>query len=110
MSDFPRQAPPDARGIFEFRSHPVTDPEHVRLCYGWADHGINGWYVVIDNGGSVDADHQWGYGLTWRHPDVEIQPTIHGTFDQMLVPIDDPARAIVKFVKERADDDRRKCA
>jgi hypothetical protein len=89
-------------GIFEFRSHPISDPAHVRRRRCWADRGINGWYVVIDNGGGVDDAWQWGYGLTWLHPDPDVQPPVHGTFDQMLVSIDDAARTIVQFVKEQA--------
>jgi hypothetical protein len=90
------------KGIFEVRPRPITNPTDVRRRYGRADHGINGWYVVIDNGGGVDGDWQWGYGLTWLHPDPAVQPPVHSTFDQMLTPMDDAARSIVKFVKEQA--------
>lgn len=89
-------------GTFEFRSHPLADPTHVRRRRGWADRSINGWYVVIDNGGGVDGGWQWGYGLTWLHPDPDVQLPVHGTFDQTLVPVDDAARTIVQFVKEHA--------
>lgn len=92
---------PALKGIFEVRPHPATDPADVRRRYGWADRGINGWYVVINNGGGVDGDWQWGYGLTWLHPDADVQPAMHGTFDQRLVPVDDAARTIVQFVKEQ---------
>jgi hypothetical protein len=91
------------KGIFEVRPRPITDPTDVRRRYGRADHGLNGWYVVIDNGGGVDEDWQWGYGLTWRHPDPNVQSSVvHGAFDQALTPMDDSARAIVQFVKEQA--------
>ena len=86
-------------GIFEVRTHPVTDPDYVKLRRGRADHAINGWYVVIDNGGGVDGPWQWGYGASWLHPDPDVQLPCNGTFDQVLTPVDDAARAIVAFVK-----------
>lgn len=87
------------KGLFEVRSNPIADPDVVKLRYGWADQAINGWYVVIDNGSRVDAPWEWGYGLSWHHPDPNCQIPCNGTFDQMLTPMDETAREIVKRVK-----------
>lgn len=86
------------RGIFEVRSYPNTEPEHMRRRFGHADVTFHDrWYIVIDNGGGVDDPWQWGYGVSWYHPD----DTLHGTFDQKLVPVDDAAREIFAFVKSK---------
>jgi hypothetical protein len=62
-----------------------------------------GWYVVIDNGGGIDAPWQWGLGLSWVHPNADI----HGTFKQILTPIDDEAKRIMGEVttKQRKEDE-----
>lgn len=88
-------------GVFEVRLWPNKHPDQVRRLFGWADQAvIGGWHVVLDMGGGVDKEWSWGHGLMWLHPDPEFQIPIHGTFDQILTPVDDAARAIIATVKE----------
>ena len=108
MTDGPKQSAlgTSVLGVFEVRKHPITDPDHVRLRHGRADCAFAVWYVVFDNGGGVDDEWQWGYGLSWYHPDPNVQTYCPGTFDQVLTPVDDVAREIVRFVVDHAQKDR----
>lgn len=83
--------------MFEVRNHPVSYPEEVRRLHGWADEGVSGWYVVIDNCGGVDVPWSWGLGTSWYHPNS----TLHGTFEQTLVPVDEAALRIMTNVQQR---------
>ncbi len=87
-----------ARGVFEVRTHPVTDPNHMRRCYGSADYALCEWYVSIEQ---APHEHQGTLGAGLWHPDPYVQTYCHGTFDQVLTPVDDDARRIVAFVKSK---------
>ena len=84
------------RGAFEVRWWPNKHPDEVRRLYGHASEGVCGWYVVIDNGGGIEAPWSWGLGLSWVHPNSDL----HGTFEQVLTPLDDEARRIMHAVQQ----------
>lgn len=78
------------RGWFGVRWFPISSPDDVYTCECRVDTGLGGWYIVAPLKTS---------GASWLHPDPVYQPPVHGTFDQMLTPQDEVARAMIAWVK-----------
>ena len=80
------------RGTFEVRWHPLSNPDNFRTAACRVDTGLGGWYIVVpDPNSPIDG--------SWCSPDPVYSPVIHGTFDQILTPVDDTARTMRALVK-----------